>query len=76
MKEITIYSNTGCSKCAMLKRWLSMMELDYNELNISKDSNARDELIQSGRRSLPQVKIDSEFIDYNEYNDIADILGE
>lgn len=74
MKNITVYTNTGCSKCAMLKRWLTMNELDYDELNIGENQEARNLLISKGLRSLPQVAIGDEIVSFKEYNELLELI--
>lgn len=73
-KNIVVYSNTGCAKCMMLKKWLDMKKIDYDELNISENEDARKHLIDAGLRQLPQVEIDNNFIEFEEYNDILKYL--
>ncbi|WP_282925845.1 glutaredoxin family protein [Helcococcus kunzii] len=69
-KQIKLYSNTGCSKCAMLKKWMAMKQISYEELNISENEEARQNLLAKGYRQLPQIEIDGEIIEFEEYNDI------
>lgn len=73
-KKIVVYSNTGCAKCMMLKKWLAMKNISYDELNIGENEVARKHLIDSGLRQLPQVKVDDRFISFEEYNDILEYL--
>lgn len=73
-KTIKLYSNTGCSKCAMLKRWMDMKKIQYQELNISEDEDARQNLISKGLRQLPQLEVDGNIITFEEYNDILEHL--
>ncbi len=73
-KKITIYSNTGCGKCNMLKRWLDMKEISYEELNISENEDARQNLLSKGLRQLPQIEINGNIIEFEEYNDILNYL--
>lgn len=73
-KLIKLYSNTGCFKCAMLKRWLDMKKITYEEINISNTPEARELLLSKGLRQLPQVQIENEFIKFSEYNDILNYL--
>lgn len=73
-KKIVVYSNTGCAKCMMLKKWLDMKKIAYDELNISENEDARRHLIDIGLRQLPQVEIDNNFIKFEEYNDILEHL--
>ncbi|MCT1796829.1 glutaredoxin family protein [Helcococcus kunzii] len=69
-KQIKLYSNTGCSKCVMLKKWMAMKQIPYEELNISENEEARQNLLAKGYRQLPQIEIDGEIIEFEEYNDI------
>ena len=71
-----VYTNTGCSKCAMLKKWLDNKDFKYEEINIGKNPDARDKLIENKRRSLPQVEVDGNFVDFEHYNDLLEYKGE
>lgn len=73
-KEIKLYSNTGCGKCAMLKKWMEMKKIPYEELNISENEEARQNLLSKGLRQLPQLEIDGEIVTFEEYNDILEHL--
>lgn len=74
MKKITVFSNTGCGKCKMLKRWLDSKGLEYKERNIAEDGEALNELIRNKRRSLPQIQVNNEFVDIEEYNDLLELI--
>ena len=74
MKTLNIYSKPNCSKCKMLKRWLEIKGIDYNEIDISKNQEGMDKLVSSNRTSLPVVEIEDEFVDLNEYNDIIELI--
>ena len=71
-----VYTNNGCRNCKMLKRWLDNKEISYEEVNIGEDPSARAKLIGMGRRNLPQVEVDGEFIDFKEYNELLKYKGE
>lgn len=58
----------------MLKRWLEIKGIDYNEIDISKNQEGMDKLVSSNRTSLPVVEIEDEFVDLNEYNDIIELI--
>lgn len=75
-KEIIVYSNTGCNKCIMLKKWLGMKNISFEEKNISENEEARQKLLHNGLRQLPQIEIDGKFVNFNEYNDILEYIGE
>lgn len=74
MKTLNVYSKPNCSKCNMLKRWLEIKGIDYNEIDISKNQEGMDKLVSSNRTSLPVVEIEDEFVDLNEYNDIIELI--
>ena len=74
MKTLNIYSKPNCSKCTMLKRWLEIKGIDYNEIDISENQEGMDKLVSSNRVSLPVVEIEDEFVDLNEYNDIIELI--
>ena len=58
----------------MLKRWLEIKGIDYNEIDISESQECMDKLVSSNRTSLPVVEIEDEFVDLNEYNDIIELI--
>ncbi|WP_018659327.1 glutaredoxin family protein [Allofustis seminis] len=74
MKMLKVYSKDQCGQCQLLKQWLKLKAVDFEEVNISQDENARQEILESGRKSLPQVMVDGQFIDFNEFNDILSYL--
>lgn len=74
MKTLNIYSKPNCSKCTMLKRWLEIKGINYNEIDISESQEGMDKLVSSNRMSLPVVEIEDEFVDLNEYNDIIELI--
>ena len=74
MKTLNVYSKPNCSKCTMLKRWLEIKGIDYNEIDISENQEGMDKLVSSNRTSLPVVEIEDEFVDLNEYNDIIELI--
>lgn len=74
MKTLNIYSKPNCPKCTMLKRWLEIKGIDYNEIDISENQEGMDKLVSSNRMSLPVVEIEDEFVDLNEYNDIIELI--
>lgn len=72
--SVIVYSKPNCSKCKMLKRWLSLKNVDYVEIDILENEQGYNKIIEAGRSSLPVLEINNEFVDYNEYNDILDMI--
>lgn len=60
--EIKVYTSDTCSYCKMVKEYLSEKGVEYEEMNISKDPEARKELISEGFMGVPVVYIGDEVI--------------
>jgi len=59
MTNIQIYSTKQCPYCVRAKTLLQNKDLAYEEIDVSADVDAMQEMIQrSGSRSVPQVFID------------------
>lgn len=59
MNSIQIYSSQQCRCCVRSKALLQKKGLPYEEIDVSIDTRAMQEMIQrSGMRSVPQIVID------------------
>jgi glutaredoxin len=52
---ITVYSKDSCPFCDRAKKLLESRGVEYREINVSQDSEAREFLIEQGLRSVPQI---------------------
>lgn len=50
-----VYTKEDCGFCVMLKKLLESKDLEYTEVNIEEDDDARQFLINEGHRSVPQI---------------------
>jgi glutaredoxin 3 len=58
LPEITIYTTDPCSFCSRVKELLTDRELEYTEVNLSKDPVGRAQLVErTGMMSFPQVVV-------------------
>lgn len=58
MPEILIYTTTICPYCIMAKRLLEKKGVSYTELNVDKNTQLREEMMnKSKRRTVPQIFI-------------------
>lgn len=58
MDNVTIYSSDTCGYCVMAKRLLSSKGITPIEINVSRNSEMRGEMVtRSGRRTVPQIFI-------------------
>ncbi|MBC8632849.1 thioredoxin family protein [[Eubacterium] tenue] len=62
MKKVEVFSSNTCKNCVDLKNYLKANDIEYIEYNISKDQEARKNLIQLGYMSVPVTLIDGEHV--------------
>jgi glutaredoxin len=61
---LTVYSKPACPFCDKAKHLLETRGVDFEVVDISENSEARDYLLGSGFRSVPQIFKDGElFVD-------------
>ncbi len=60
MQEVVIYTNTGCSACAMAKEFLRAHQVPFVERSLATDDSARDELVAMGYRAVPVIRVGGE----------------
>jgi glutaredoxin 3 len=55
---VTLYTTEPCGFCRQAKALLQARDVDYNEVNLSKDPIGRSELVAlTGQMTFPQVVI-------------------
>jgi thioredoxin reductase (NADPH) len=57
---LKIYSKDNCPHCDSAKQFLEAKNIDFESVNIEKDSEAKDFLVSEGHRSVPQIYKGSE----------------
>jgi glutaredoxin 3 len=63
MARITVYSTDPCSFCARVKGLLASRDVEFTEVNLSKDPAGRIELVKrTGMMSFPQVLVNGELL--------------
>ena len=55
---VTIYSKQNCMQCKFTKNWLEKHEIEYLELDCTKDTDYLDEVRNLGFSALPVIVID------------------
>jgi glutaredoxin 3 len=61
VRTVTIYTTDPCARCVTAKALLTKRGVGYEEVNLSKDPDGRDELSrQTGMVTFPQIVIDGE----------------
>jgi glutaredoxin-like YruB-family protein len=65
-----------CPFCYVLKEFLKEKGIEFEEIDVSKDEKARDEMIKkSGRLEAPIVEIDGEIVVGFDKEKICKLLG-
>lgn len=57
---LTVYSKTVCPYCVQAKNYLKQNKIDFEEINIEKDDEARDFIMSQGHRTVPQIYLNGE----------------
>jgi glutaredoxin len=52
---LTVYSKNNCPFCVQAKQLLESKGVNYTEVNIEQDTDARQMLVDQGLRSVPQI---------------------
>ena len=62
-RKVRVFSTPGCPYCFTLKEFLKGYQIDFEDIDVSKDENAREEMIKkSGKMEVPVVEIDAEIV--------------
>ncbi len=62
MAKVEIYSTTYCPYCVRAKQLLDAKDVDYTEIDVTGDDEARVVLVEKsgGRRTVPQIFINGQ----------------
>ena len=55
---LTIYSKTVCPYCVQAKNYLQAKNIEFREINIEQDTEAKEFITQQGLRTVPQIFMD------------------
>lgn len=85
MAKVEVYTTDYCPYCVRAKQLLDMKDVDYTEVDVTNDDQARMALVQKaeGRRTVPQIFINDKPIGgfddmraLEETGDLDRLLGE
>jgi glutaredoxin 3 len=54
---ITVYSKTQCPYCVNAKNYLQSRNINFREVNIEEDAEAREFILEQGHRTVPQLYV-------------------
>ena len=52
---LTVYSKNNCPFCVQAKNLLTLKGIEFEEINIEKQPEAREFIVSEGHRTVPQI---------------------
>jgi len=63
MPKVKLYSTPACVYCVTLKRFLEEKKIEFQEIDISEDKKAAEEMIEkTGQMGVPVIEIDDQIV--------------
>ena len=59
---ITVYSKNNCPYCVQAKNLLKLKGIEFEEIRIDQDSEAREFMLGEGHRTVPQIYRDGKLL--------------
>ena len=73
--KIRVFSSPTCPYCVTLKTFLKQHNIEFEDIDVSKDEEARNHMIEkSGQMGVPVIDIDEEIIVGFDKEKICEIL--
>ena len=61
--KVRVFSTLSCPYCVTLKEFLKEHNIEFEDIDVSQDKAASDEMIEkSGQMGVPVIEIDGEII--------------
>ncbi len=63
MKKVRVFSTSSCPYCVTLKEFLKENNIEFEDIDVAQDAEAREEMIKkSGQMGVPVLEIDDEIV--------------
>lgn len=74
--KVRVFSTSTCPYCVTLKEFLKENNVEFEDIDVSQDKNALDEMVKkSGQMGVPVVEIDGQIIIGFDKEKISEILS-
>ncbi len=75
--KLKIYTLSWCGHCKALKEFLNYRKVEFENIDVEKDENAAEEIIQkAGSSGFPVIELDGRLIVGFDAEELSKILGE
>ena len=75
-KIVKVYSTPTCPYCLTLKEFLKIHNVEFEDIDVSQDVKAAEEIIQrSGQMGVPVIEIDDQIVVGFDKEKISNLLG-
>jgi glutaredoxin 3 len=75
-KKVRVFSTPSCPYCATLKEFLKEKGVEFEDIDVSSDQKAKEEMIEkSGKLEVPVVEIDGQIVAGFDKEKITKLLG-
>jgi len=72
--EVSVYWKPGCSSCLKAKEFVEENGIFYESVNVVEDTDAMDEIMAAGLRSIPVVRRGDKYVYAQSLDDVAELL--
>jgi len=73
---LTVYSKNNCPFCVMTKHYLETKNINFREINIEQDIEAREFIQQQGLRTVPQIFMDGKIFVEGGWTGLSNMTAE
>lgn len=70
---LTLYTKNNCGYCMQAKALLKNNNIEFEEINIEENPEARDFVINEGHRTMPQIYKDGKLFVEGGYTGLRDL---
>ncbi len=76
MAKVRVFSTKVCPYCVVLKQFLNDNKIEFEDLDVSENEEARKEMIEkTGQMGVPVIQIDDEIVVGFNKPKISQLLG-
>ena len=62
MAKVTIYSLPTCTHCKAAKKFFEDQNIPFEDVDLTQNDEAMDEMIAKGYKGTPIIRIDGEYV--------------